>query len=340
MFKKNKAAMLAMSMAASVIAGESVADSLKFALPANHSFFATHIYVAEELGYFDDIDIEYLIFKGGSEVAKQVANGSAEVGFAQPTEILIGNLAETGQTLPIKYWYMLETQSMNQIAVPTDSDIQSLDDIKGRAIGISRATASNVRQFKTVLARQGLNPETDVVWRPVGLGAGHIQALNEGTIDVSATNNMRHAGYIFSGIDLRVIPTKDTENLFGNGLISSTETLSDEASLAKLATIASGVAKATAHCTEQPADCVNIMFNKFPELQSGERTDEQNLAFGLGQVGARNATAALRSDQNGTYGLFPESVWTASVDFMSSTVEIPADLDVSILYTNDIVSPE
>lgn len=311
------------------------AERVTIGLPDSHSFFGTHLYVAEELGYFGDLDVEYLVFKGGSEVAKQVANGSADIGFAQPTEILISSLAETGETLPVRYWYMLEARTMNQIAVPAASAIRSFEDLKGRVIGISSPTASNVMQFKVVLARHGLDPEADVVWRPVGLGAGHLQALIDGTIEVSATNNMRHAGYEFSGVELRVIPVEDTANLFGNGLFSHTDTIGARADA--FATIAAGVAKATAHCVEAPAECVAILYKRFPELQSAERSDDENRKFGLGQVGARNATAALRDDQNGMHGYFPESVWAASVDFLSSTTEIPADLDVSILYTNDIV---
>lgn len=316
--------------------GAAAAESVSIGLPANHSFFGTHLYVAEEMGYFGDIEVEYLIFKGGSEVAKQVANGSADIGFAQPTEILITSLAKNGETLPIKYWYMLETKTMNQIAVPAASNIQSLDDIKGRVVGVSTLTASNVAQFKVVLARHGLDPEVDVVWRPVGLGAQHVQALKDGTIDVSATNNMRHAGYMFDGVELRVIPIEDTADQFGNGLFSHADTIESRSSV--LAAIAAGVAKSTAYCAEMPAECVKIMYARFPELQSADRTDEQNAQFGVGQVEARNATAALREDQNAMYGYFPQSVWDASVDLLSSTITIPTDLDVSVLYTNDIVA--
>lgn len=316
-------------------AGAAAAEVVSIGLPASHSFFGTHLYVAEELGYFGDLDIEYMIFKGGSEVAKQVANGSADIGFAQPTEILISSLAAAGETLPVKYWYMLETRSANEIAVPVASDIQTIQDIKGRAVGISSPTASNVAQFRVILARHGIDPDKDVVWREVGLGAGHVQALLDGTIDVSATNNMRHAAYQFEGVDLRVIPMEDTADQFGNGLFSSLKTI--ETRPDTLAVIASGVAKATAYCAEMPAECVKILYKKFPELQSADRSDEDNLKFGLGQVAARNETAALREDQKGVYGYFPESVWKASVDFLSLTTEIPTDLDVSVLYTNDIV---
>lgn len=326
------------ALAATILIGgtAAMADSTTIGLPANHSFFGLPLYVAEELGYFGDLDIEYMIFSGGSDVARQVANGSAEIGFAQPTEILISSLATAGETLPIQYWYMVEPRTMNEISVPVDSDIQSFDDIRGRIIGISKHTASNVAQFRTVLERHGLDPDVDVVWRAVGLGGEHLQALASGTIDVSATNNMRHAGYEFDGVALRVIPIPDIEDQFGNGLFSKTSTLEDPEARARLVTVARGVAQATAYCNENPSACVDIMYSRFPELQSGDRTDQQNRDFGLGQVAARNATTALRDEQDGVYGFFPQSVWDASVDFLSSTIDIPEGFDVSVLYTNEI----
>lgn len=337
---KNSAGLISSALAATVLVcgTAALAETTTIGLPSNHSFFGMHLYVAEEMGYFGDLDIEYMNFSGGSDVARQVANGSAEIGFAQPTEILITSLATAGETLPIQYWYMLEPRTMNQIAVPADSDIKSFDDIRGRVIGISTHTASNVAQFRTVLERHGLDPDVDVIWRAVGLGGEHLHALENGTIDVSATNNMRHAGYEFAGVALRVIPISDTEDQFGNGLFSQTATLADPAARARFVTVARGVAQATAYCNENPAACVEILYKRFPELQSGERTDEENLAFGLGQVAARNATAALRDEQNNVYGFFPQTVWDASVDFLSSTVEIPAGFDVSVLYTNDIAT--
>ncbi|WP_417599588.1 ABC transporter substrate-binding protein [Pararhodobacter oceanensis] len=339
-YLKNTGSVRALSaaLAAAIAMGGTAAqaETTTIGLPSNHSFFAMHLYVAEEMGYFGDLDIEYMIFNGGSDVARQIANGSAEIGYAQPTEILLTSLATTGETLPIRYWYMLEPHTMNQIAVPVDSDIQTLADISGRIIGISRHTASNVAQFRTVLERNGLDPDVDVVWRAVGLGGEHLMALETGTIDVSATNNMRHAGYEFAGVPLRVIPVPDTVDQFGNGLFSHNDVLADEAAQERLVKVARGVALATEYCGENPQACVELLYGRYPELQSAERDDAENLAFGLGQVQARNATAALRPEQNEIYGFFPQSVWDASVDFLSSTVDFPEGFDASVLYTNDI----
>jgi NitT/TauT family transport system substrate-binding protein len=293
--------------------------------------------VAEAKGFLDDVSFNYEIYKGGPEVLKQVANGSADIGFAQPTDVMITNLATGGEPLPVKYWYMLETHGSNQIAVPEDSDIQSVADIKGKAIGISSPTASNVVQFRHVLELYGIDPDNDVVWRPVGLGAGHMLALRDGTVQISATNNMRHASYIQNGLPLRVIPVPELDGHFGNALFSSNEMLASEDGRAALVKIAKGMAEATQFCEANAEECVQLVFERFPEVMSTEFTDEQNMAFGLGQAEARNATAALREDQEGHYGYFPESVWTSSVDFLVKTGTIPGALPVDELYTNEIV---
>lgn len=312
------------------------AETVSVGLPSAHGFYGTPFYVAEALGYLDGLDIEYMVFAGGSDVARQVSNGSADIGFAQPTEILLNALGERSQTLPISYWYMAEPYSSNQIAVPTDSDIQSLADVRGRVIGISSLTASNVAQFRIVLERNGMNPDTDVIWRAVGLGAEHLMALSNGTIDVSATNNMRHASYEFAGVPLRVVSVDDTANQFGNGLFSHNDNLADEAKRAQYVTVAQAFHKATQYCVADPEACVQILYDRFPELMSSERDDAENMAFGVSQLDARLAVLALRDDQNGVPGYFPDSVWDASIDFLASVQEFPADIDASVIYTNDI----
>lgn len=312
------------------------AQSVSIGLPSAHGFYGVPLYVAEELGYFGDLSIEYMIFSGGSDVARQVANGSADIGFAQPTEILLNALAKDGATLPISYWYMAEPYSSNQIAVPVDSPIQSLADVSGKVIGISTLTASNVAQFRVVLQRAGMDPDVDVIWRTVGLGAEHLMALKTGTIDVSATNNMRHASYEYEGVPLRVVSLDDTANQFGNGLFSQNASLADADAAADYVTIAKGFAQATDYCVANATHCVEILYARFPELLSGERTDAENIDFGVSQLNARLSSLKLRDDQNGVPGFFPDSVWAATIDFLGSVEEMPDDLDPTKIYTNEI----
>lgn len=318
-----------------VASGAAMAEKLTVGLPSAHGFFGLHLYVAEEKGFLNGVELEYQVLKGGSEVLKQVASGAITIGYAQPTEIMI-QMAAKGEPLPLKFWYMLESHSANQIAVLEDSPIQTIADMKGKAIGISSPTASNVVQFRSVLELTGINPDKDVIWRAVGLGPGHLQALKVGTVQVSATNNMRHNAFEFSGVKLRVIPIEATKNFFGNGLFSSTKMIDTNADALTL--VAKGVTRAIEHCNTDPAGCVAIMYKRFPELQSGELDAEGNLKLGLTQVMARNASTALRADQNGVYGYFPDSVWTATIDFMEATGEVKKRPEASVFFTNAIAN--
>src|SRR5690554_3745921 len=212
---------LGLALIAAMAATSAVqAETVSVGLPSAHGFYGTPFYVAEALGYLDGLDIEYMVFAGGSDVARQVSNGSADIGFAQPTEILLNALGERSETLPIRYWYMAEPYSSNQIAVPTDSDIQSLADVRGRVVGVSSLLASNVAQFRIELERNAKNPHTAVIWRAVGLGAEHLMPLTNPTIDLRATNSLRHTSYELPRVPLRVVPVDATANQFGNGLFS------------------------------------------------------------------------------------------------------------------------
>ncbi|HWP59300.1 MAG TPA: ABC transporter substrate-binding protein [Candidatus Acidoferrales bacterium] len=62
-------------------------------------------------------------------------------------------------------------------------DIKSVQELKGRRIGVIEINGANYRAMKAVLRRAGLNPDRDVEWRGRVFPPGNVDTLRSGKVD-------------------------------------------------------------------------------------------------------------------------------------------------------------
>ena len=123
------------------------------------------VIVALEKGFFrqENVNVEFVPFRGGPDLLKAVLSGDVLIGVSGSTDILV--FREAGS--PIK---MIATHTEgNHFTLNVAPDVGQLADLKGKAIGITRA-GSTTWIFARMLAReQGWDPDRDV--KIVALGA-------------------------------------------------------------------------------------------------------------------------------------------------------------------------
>jgi NitT/TauT family transport system substrate-binding protein len=313
-----------------------LAQKATIGLPGDLSLFYSPLIVADELGYFGDLKVEFVRFGGGSEVVRQVATGRADIGFAQANAIVLGQNQEGDAGIPVRYFYMLDTRDNNALAVPIDSEIQSIEDLRGKTIGISSPTASNVPIFYAVLSRHGIDPDFDVSWLPVGLGASHAHALSRGEIDVSATNTMRHASYAAAGVELRQLDVPEFKSLFSNGLLAHEDAFSDPRRREIAVAIGKGAAMGSLFCLTSPEACLDIVWKGHPGLIPTDVSEEEAREDALRQLRARLGDIELRAEQDGRYGFYPEGAWEAYAAFLAEAGDLEGEPDYERVYTNEL----
>ncbi len=122
------------------------------------------ILVALDRGYFgqEGLAAEYIPFRGGPDLLKAVLAGDVLVGVTGSTDILV--FREAGS--PIK---MIATHTEgNHFTLNVAPDVRAVADLKGKAIGVTRAGATTW-VFARMLARnEGWDPDRDI--KVVGLG--------------------------------------------------------------------------------------------------------------------------------------------------------------------------
>ncbi len=120
--------------------------------------------VAVEKGFFrtENLDVEYVPFRGGPNLVKAVIAGEILLGAAGSTDILV--FRDAG--MPLK---MVATQTEgNHFTLNVAPDVQAIADLRGKAIGCT-AIGSTTWVFARMAAKHaGLDPDRDV--KVVALG--------------------------------------------------------------------------------------------------------------------------------------------------------------------------
>jgi ABC-type nitrate/sulfonate/bicarbonate transport system substrate-binding protein len=120
--------------------------------------------VAVEKGFFrtENLDVEFVPFRGGPNLVKAVIAGEVLLGAAGSTDILV--FREAG--MPLK---MVATHTEgNHFTINVAPDVQGVGDLKGKAIGVTSVGATTWVFARMVAKQQGWDPDRDV--KIVGLG--------------------------------------------------------------------------------------------------------------------------------------------------------------------------
>ena len=120
--------------------------------------------VAAEKGFFrtENLNVEFVPFRGGPNLVKAVIAGEILLGAAGSTDILV--FREAG--MPLK---MVATHTEgNHFTFNVAPDVASINDLKGKSIGVTSVGATTWVFARMVAKAQGWDPDKDV--KIVGLG--------------------------------------------------------------------------------------------------------------------------------------------------------------------------
>jgi NitT/TauT family transport system substrate-binding protein len=134
--------------------------------------------LAQEKGMFrgEGLNVEYIPFRGGPDLVKAVIAGEILIGAAGSTDILV--FREAG--MPLK---MIATQTEgNHFTLNVAPSINGVADLKGKAIGVTRAGATTWVFARMLAKQQKWDADRDV--KIVGLGGldAQLAALSRNEI--------------------------------------------------------------------------------------------------------------------------------------------------------------
>lgn len=123
------------------------------------------------------LDVETILVSGGARALPALISNSVQFLMGSDTGVTTARL----QGLPVVRLGV----TMNTLgsALLTQPNIQSVRDLKGRTLGISRGRDASYIRLAKLLRDHGLNPNEDVKFLPIGGGeGGRLSALKAGVI--------------------------------------------------------------------------------------------------------------------------------------------------------------
>lgn len=215
------------------------------------------------LGYFqqEGLDVNFAGAAGSQPALQMVLSGNGDVATVQP--ITLFQLRPKGAH--VKAFYTFVRHNWFYPVVIEGSPIKSLQDFKGKRIGVQSMGASMIPFMKLVLGDAGLDSERDVTFVGTGGGAGAAALLAQGKVDVLALWSAQYAAMENAGFTLHkfvdVSPIKDMS--FAVSFVARDEWLRDNPKVA--VGLGRSLARATLFAMTNPEATVRHHWAMFPQ---------------------------------------------------------------------------
>jgi NitT/TauT family transport system substrate-binding protein len=304
-------------------------------------------FVAKELGYWEEegIDVHFEWTQGSSQAIQLIAAGQVDLSAANHDTLIFA--VQRGAEL--KAVFQEHTKCEFVFAVPQDSPITTIEDLKGKTIGVSSLSSGFVSFAKAAFFEAGMDYENDLNLIEVGSGATAAKAISTGQVDalglweVAFANLENTLGYDY----FRYIVPPIYDRLACNATMTSDAFINNNPDA--LAGFLRGVAKGTLFMQTNPEAAIAIFFKNVPQAKPQGKTDAEIMAEALHTALSENEQRSNknRPQQNpdGLWGFLVESEFLAAQDvhFLMGalTEKLPAERYMTnqfIQATNDFDS--
>jgi NitT/TauT family transport system substrate-binding protein len=285
------------------------------------------------LGYWEDMGYNVAVEAVGSstDALQQVVGGSAQMAQIGVTVITQAVIKED---LPIVMVH--ETGLVDwSLGVPADSDIQTVDDLKGKTIGVFSMTSSGIPLMQSFLKKVDIDPENDISMVVTGFGPQASEALTSGDVDAvmlwgSAIAQLQNLGH-----DLRLLRDEDWTKM-PDFTAATTQDFYDENPQA-VTDLVKGMNMAIVFTNERPECAVKVQWENWPDTKPADVDDATALAMDLHSLAAQMTTL------NSAYELHGSDLWGAASpeefeliqNFMMDNGFIEETIDPTSFYIDD-----
>lgn len=231
---------------------------------------------------------------GATAAAQAVSSGNAFYSWGGTTSQIPAALQDPSLVI-----VAFDAGNAYRVVVPADSPIQSVAELKGKVVGTQSLGSAAYLYGRAVAGAAGLDPQRDVRWLPIGVGAQAASALQSGAAAAYAGYDNPNAIIgILLGKPMRELPSTLNELPGMTGIIVTRE------SLAKYPKVVAGLCRAVytafLFARANPEQTVLNHWRTYPDQRPSNKPEAQAMQEALTVLGARLAIAT----QPGPEGLF------------------------------------
>jgi NitT/TauT family transport system substrate-binding protein len=282
--------------------------------------------VAEDQGYFEDegFRVESEATDGGGFVTQQIVAGNAQFGWAGAGSDVIAFEKDDG----LRALGCNQQRNIFSIQVPEDSEVQDVEGLSGKKLGITEKGGGEEPMITAVLEEYDLTDSVEIL--PLGNpGPGVVRAIKAGQVDAFAAATTDMATLEAGGVALRSITPEKYDVMPGDCLISTAEALSDKENQEAAAAILRGWMKGAYFAMASPEAALEIACKAVPE----QCQDKERFARPLLENAVRLISPLDTSVPPTT---LDEAGWSTTAEVLAASGIVGEGIDLETL----IASPE
>lgn len=254
--------------------------------------------IASKFGWFAEkgIKVQLVPLPGSTDCVKLVATG--EIAFSIPSIEPVAIIRKQG--VRIVNFYTAYQGNIYGMAVPTDSPIKKLSDLKGKTIGVTSMASGGVLTARALVAEQGLDPAKDVRIVVAGEGAQTAALLRTNQVDAISQFDTQYTLVENAGMGLRYLDVGALASYPSNGFVATEETLSAHRDWA--VGLGQGYAKGTVFALANPEAAVRILYEVFPFTRATGKDEATAIADDIKTLNARGKNWRLEAGRVHQWG--------------------------------------
>ena len=278
----------------------------------------------------EGVNVE-LQLTNASTAMQTMLNGQVEFVNMGPTAAIIAR----SKGAPIRSVYVSIRGNYNFPVVEESSPIKSIQEFKGKTIGVFSYGAQLVKVFKAMLSEAGIDPEKDVTFVETGAGSQAITALTSKRVDVWGTWDAQIAAAENVGLKLRKFTSPAVEKLsWGSGYFVRDDYVKSHPQV--ITKVMRCIAQGTLFAMTNPEATVRIHWQMFPNSKPSGMSEDEAMQKALHVLKTR--LSYLKLEPGAKWGELPPPAAEAMVGFMRTTGELKEKLEPKDLYTNEFVA--
>jgi NitT/TauT family transport system substrate-binding protein len=289
--------------------------------------------IAIKMGWYKaaGVDVELIPLAGSADCTKNLV--SREIPFALPSVEPLA--AARPQGVKAKIFYTAYQGNIYGIAVPADSPVQKIADLKGKTIGVISMGSGGVQVAKALAATAGLDPDKDVTIVAAGEGAQSAAMVRNKSVDALSQFDTQYAMVENAGVKLRVLDTKEIDRYPSNGFLALEETIKNRRKEA--VALARGYAMGTVFAIANPEAAVRTLYEVFPQTKPTGKDEATAVRDDTKVIQARITNWKLEKAGVKRWGENSETNYQAYADFLLKWNVIKEKVSSKDLVTNELI---
>ncbi len=290
--------------------------------------------IATKLGWYKEarIKVQLVPLPGSTDCVKEVATG--ELPYSLPSVEPLAIIRPQG--VKAKIFYTAYQGNIYGIAVPQDSPIRDVKELKGKKIGVTSMASGGVLIARALIAMAGMDPDRDLQIVVAGEAAQTAALLRGNQVDALSQFDTQYALVENAGMPLRLLDTKPIDRFPSNGLVALEATLAKDR--AQAAALAKGYAMGTVFAIANPEAAVRILYEVFPQTKPTGKEEATALADDVKTLEARARHWRLESGGVERWGESSAANYDSYEDFLLRWGVIKEKVPVADLITNDLIA--